>query len=360
MQPDPSAHEQFWQWFEQSGDRLREAIYGPDPDARDAAYSELEGAVGEVQPGVMLEIGSAPDDGPRQLVVSADGHPEHVDAVKDFVASAPELAGWEVVAFRPRMKLGDAIEIQIADERVGVDDVWFQGAEELDGIGLTLYVRGLTEGNEKPRSLGASLLVEHTVGERDILTLLASQAVEPLPNDLDGLRPLPELAGVFDAIKTRKYPPPRLIQLDPEGDWSILKGSIDESPAFILLNAALRPLAGHPIFDRRLTVSLPFESVDDEGMPADKEEFAAVSELGDDICESLTEGQESLHALTITTQGRRDLIFYTSDPIAAAQRLNALRAEGLGRPMEVDLEWDTFWMHYRACYQVYEEGEDEG
>src|SRR5262249_41485094 len=153
-------------WFEQNGTRLRAAVYGPDADARQQATDELSEAVAEVAPGLILEFDRNPDDeGPGRLIVSADGRPERVDAGKDFAASAPPMPGWEVVAFRPRMPIAESIEIVIQDERVGPSDIWFDVAESGDGLGLTLYVRGLTPDNERLRGLGASLLTEHAVGE---------------------------------------------------------------------------------------------------------------------------------------------------------------------------------------------------
>src|SRR5690242_4379029 len=112
MQPD-SARAQFWEWFRANGDRLRDMMYGPDQDAREAASAELREAVEPVHPGLVLEFGPGPEGGPRQLVVSADGRAERVNAVKEFVASAPALPGWELVAFRPRMPIGDSIEIAL-------------------------------------------------------------------------------------------------------------------------------------------------------------------------------------------------------------------------------------------------------
>src|SRR5262245_48586818 len=115
MQPT-SARARFWQWFKNNGDRLRDVMYGPDWAAREDASAELREAIEAVEPGLILEFGPSPEGGPNQLVVSADGRPERVDAVKDFVASAPALPGWGVVAFRPRMPIGESVEIALEDE----------------------------------------------------------------------------------------------------------------------------------------------------------------------------------------------------------------------------------------------------
>ena len=70
------------------------------------------------------------------------------------------------------MEVGESVEIQLEDECVGPDDIWFHVIDTHEGLDLTLYVRGLTNENERFRGLGATLLAEHAVGERDALTLL--------------------------------------------------------------------------------------------------------------------------------------------------------------------------------------------
>src|SRR5262249_51371540 len=154
-------------------------------------------------------------------------------------------------------------EIVIQDEKVGPDDVWFRAAEGDDGLDLTLHVRGLTAANERLRGLGASLLAQHAVGERDALTMLGSLDMKPLPKDPDaaGLRPFRELVTVFDETRARKYPPPGSLAL-PEGEWMTMRGTINGAFASILFDAGLRTIAGHPAYDRRLTVTIPFQARD--------------------------------------------------------------------------------------------------
>src|SRR5262245_51644199 len=98
MEPT-SAQVQFWHWFKSNGNRLRAIMYGKDHSAREAASAEMIEAAELVQPGIIVEFGPVPEGQPLQLIVSAQGRPELVDAVKDLVASAPPLPGWSVVAF---------------------------------------------------------------------------------------------------------------------------------------------------------------------------------------------------------------------------------------------------------------------
>lgn len=354
------AQARFWQWFQKHAERLRTSMYGPDDAARERVSAELREAVETVEPGLVLEFSSGGEDEPHQLIVSADGRFERVDPVKDFVASAPTMPGWQVVAFRPRMPMGESLEIRLQDESVGPDDIWFRVLENDDGLDLTLHVRGLTKANEQLRGLGASLLAEHAVGERDALTMIRSLQIEPLPKtpEAAGLHPFLELAGVFDEAKAAKYPPPGSLAIDLENDWANMEGTVNGALAVVLLHVGLRSAAGHPDYDRRLTVSMPFHETLENGLPT-REEFAVVCDLGDRVVEELREDQESLLAMTMMTQGRRDLIFYTSNADAALQRVEALRDAETSHEIETSVERDTFWGMYRSFCQAGSEDDTE-
>jgi hypothetical protein len=361
MQPS-AAHRQFWAWFQANADRIRAVLYGKDHEARKRASAELGAAVKKVQDGLVLELGPVAPDGAKQLIVSADGRPEHVEAVKDFAESAPELAGWEVVAFRPRMEIGEGMEIQLEDQRVGPEDVWFRVEEDEVGLMLTLFIRGLTEDNKRLRGLGASLLAEHAVGERDALTMLSGLDAEPLPRDpaAAGLRPFRDLVAVFDEAKAAKYPPPGRLPLDPDGSWLNGQGTINRKPAMLLLNQAIQPLAGHPAYDRRLTVTIPFNKTGKDGMPATEEEYTVVGDLGDRVGEVLQQGQQSLLALVVMSDGKRELTFYTSAAAAALRRLQELRPQVKTHQLKAEVERDSFWGFYRSlCAGVKGEEEEE-
>jgi hypothetical protein len=337
----------FWQWFDINGNRLLAAACGDDLQAREAAMGELAAASAAAAPGLVLEMCRGREGKAHELIVSVDGKWELVDAAKEFVDAAPALDGWNVVAFRPR-EIMSSMVITLAGERVGADDVWFRVSEGSYGLDVILYVRGLTKANRDRRGLAASLLAEHAVGERDTLTLLNARAAEPLPETpaSGGLRPLGELAAAFDGVKAKRFPPPGKLPFGQDSEWATVQGTRDGSPLVGLLHLGLRAVAGHPDYDRRLTVRIPYQSKGN-GFPATREEYLAVCDVGERLTDVLQEGQQSLLALSIMTAGRRELIFHTADAQAALQRVESFRAEGVSHDLEPEVERDTFWNLYR-------------
>lgn len=357
MSSDADAPVKFWDWFQANGDRLIRTMYGRDADARVEAMDELTEAFAEIQPGGLVIELAGPKDEVKKFVVSADGRPERVDLVKEFVAEAPQLDGWEVVAFRTRMAIHDSLAISIQGEEISPTDVWFEVADGEGGLALDLYVRGLNDDNSNIRGLGASLLTEHALGERDAFTLLASLDAHPLPEDPAnaGYRPFGDLVEMFDRAKKRKYPPPGSLKLDLDGQVGVVEGSIGGAPIFGRVILGLKPIMQHPNYDRAMILTMPYHEVTDDGLPATKEEFEQVAEYCDDIQEALEEGQQSLMAAAISGRGRRDMFFYTSDGEGALDRLEELRERIETHDIEVHLQYDTFWGFYHNFIDSREE-----
>jgi Family of unknown function (DUF695) len=173
-----------------------------------------------------------------------------------------------------------------------------------------------------------------------MLTLVYLRAVEPLPAapPAEGLRPVRELMDLVDRVKAKRYPPPGQLSLALDSEWVIVKGTRNGSPLVARLHLGLRALAGHPDYDRCLTVRIPFHEPNAVGFPT-KEELHAVCDLEGPLTEVLQEGQQSLPALVITAEGRRELLFHTADAEAALQRLERFRSAS-APPVACRIVWN--------------------
>jgi hypothetical protein len=360
MQPQSVEQAAFWRWFRANGDRTLGCVMSSDEETRERASDEVHEALAQALPGVVFAFGGQIDGEYKEFVISADGKRELFDAVKAFVAAAPDIPGWKIVAFRPRIELSSSFAIRIEDEEIAPDDIWFSHAE--DGLDLTLYIRDLNEDNRRFREMAALIFLDHALGEHDALTVVHSLAAEPLPDDpaAAGLLPFTELPAFVDAYKQEHYPPPGLLPLEEEGNWAALRGSIDDAPATVLLNMDLLPFIGHPAYDRSVLVSVPFNGVDEEGMPDTEEELVQTQQIGDQFSDALLEGQQSVLAAIVLNNGRRDLIYFTSDADAALARAEEVRVGVISHEVEVMSNYDTFWDAYRGFAEAMDsEGEEE-
>ena len=189
-----SAEERFWQWFEQNSNRL----FAFETD-RDCVFRDLTAALHKVHEGLTFEFGPVQDD-KREFIVSADGIRERFPAVQRLVAAAPAMSRWTVIPFRPPKDIGSVIEYD--GHRVGPDDVWFRSEADGDRIGLTLYVRGLTEENTRTVGGATFILLDNALGEFAVETRVGFIEWKGLPDDPEaaGLQPFPAIRAVFDVV----------------------------------------------------------------------------------------------------------------------------------------------------------------
>lgn len=188
-----SREQRFWDWFAQNSSRVRNL----EAD-QDAVLDDLAEALAQANRNFVFEIG--PDESPRTLVISADGIAKHFSAVEKFVALAPEIPDWLVVAFR---QPGDAnAEISFAGHTLTSADIWYtcrQGGGKTD---ITLFVRGIDEDNFEQMAGAVFLLLDNLLGEYVVGTRVGDIEWDTLPDnaEAEGLSPFQELRQVFGVL----------------------------------------------------------------------------------------------------------------------------------------------------------------
>jgi len=109
---------QFWEWFQSNEDRFRH-VEGPD---KEALLDEILANLHQYCEGLAFEVGGHPE-GPRELIISADGDRARFGQVDTLVTLAPVVEGWEFVAFKPAM--GFEFVTEYKDVRLDPREMWF-------------------------------------------------------------------------------------------------------------------------------------------------------------------------------------------------------------------------------------------
>jgi hypothetical protein len=165
-----------------------------------AVYEQVSDAFHRQYPNLIVEMSYGETE--VTLHVTAEGRREQFPRVLKVVRGAPHIPGFKVEAFRPRGKI-DGIELQIADRKIGMHDVWCSAEPEGDQLRVTLWVRGLDDDSRRVLTMGAKVLLDHTVGEFDAGTKIASLDYERLPDNPEEnalLFPLAELPNRLDEL----------------------------------------------------------------------------------------------------------------------------------------------------------------
>ncbi len=191
--PKKSAESRFWEWFQQNDDCLF--------DFERNQESLIEGIVRElhkIHQSLTFEISSV-QHGKRQFIISADGKRDAFPFVVKLGDAAPELARWEVIKFRPRRS--EPCIIGIGDMSFSSDTVEFTLEPEEGKIGVTLYLGDEEHSDEQVIGHIGFLLLDYTLGEYDVETLVGSvQFVPHGTHSKEKKRFLPELPAVFDTL----------------------------------------------------------------------------------------------------------------------------------------------------------------
>jgi hypothetical protein len=188
-----SPETQFWEWFQRNDDRLFQF-----ESNQESLIQEIAGELRRVQRSLSFEIGSV-QEGKREFIVSADGKREAFPAVVKLADAAPNLSRWKIIKFRPRRS--EPCRVGIGDLSFSSEAVQFTIIPEGDKIGVTLYLGDRTNFDEEVTGYIGFLLLDYTLGEYDVETLVGSVQFEPRDSPCkEEKRNLPELPAAFDAL----------------------------------------------------------------------------------------------------------------------------------------------------------------
>ena len=191
--PKQPAESQFWEWFKQNDDRLFDFEGNQEPLIREIV-TELH----RIHRSLSFEISSI-KDGKREFIISADGVRDAFPAVVRLADASPNLARWDVIKFRPRRS--EPCMVGIGGMDFSSEDVQFTLKQEGGKIGVTLYLGDSKDFNEEVVGYIGFLLLDYTLGEYDVETLVGSVQFEPRDNpSKETKRFLPELPASFDSL----------------------------------------------------------------------------------------------------------------------------------------------------------------
>lgn len=161
----------FWSWFQSAHQRLA-ALRG---ERNEALLDELHDQLQRCSTGLWFEIGGHPN-GPMKLIISAEGDPDYFDDVRELVACAPSMPGWEFVAFKPAQ--GFSFRTEYDDVVVDPALSWFlplASAADPNAFGLRVAVPGFTDELAQSFRAAAYIMLETGLGE-----LASAEAVQHL------------------------------------------------------------------------------------------------------------------------------------------------------------------------------------
>jgi len=183
--------ESFWKWFSKRSNK----------------FLTLEGEklLGELSPELtryhdgLVALLSPASVVPREFIISADGISANVDAVESLVDAAPQISNWKIIRFRPRFSdAGNGI--QYGDVKIDTDAVQFVAFKDGSKIGVEIYAHWRKPEDGTDTDGPAFIMLDHTIGEYDVICGIGFIELHPLENAPDNARPWSEFAETFDRV----------------------------------------------------------------------------------------------------------------------------------------------------------------
>ena len=149
----------FWNWFSKNSKKLlqldgEEIIHAIAPEL--SKYDKG-----------LTELVSHSTTRPRELIISADGHVNNIDAVEKLCDAAPSIPGWKIIRFRPRFSDGGH-GIKYEDVTVDTDGVQFVAYRNETKIGVEIFAHWRKpEDGDRPDG-PTFLMLDHTIGEYEV------------------------------------------------------------------------------------------------------------------------------------------------------------------------------------------------
>ena len=198
-QVDP--HTAFWQWFQANIDRFNRF-----EDDQQRLMAELSAQLHRIDDNLVYEVSSS-NSGRRELVISVDGIKESFSSVVALTDAAPEINGWTITAFRPRVDIAQ-FTLKFDGRHLAAKGYYFWLQADGEHIDLILYVPGLLEDNRNEFVNACYVLLDMALGEYDVTTKIRFIDHEPLAcaTETEGLKPLTELPKEFDELYAKLHP----------------------------------------------------------------------------------------------------------------------------------------------------------
>ena len=126
------------------------------------------------------------------------------------------------------------------------------------------------------------------------------------------------------------------------GRWSISETTRDGEAVLVRRNATAASLAGDPRFPERVTIVVPLPRGADY-TPADD-----LNAIETKLVDALERDRKSIGVLVLTTDARREFVFYTADAAWATRVVTDLRPKAAPYEIQSQAERDEPWRLYAS------------
>ena len=189
-----SEETKFWKWFIKNKSALELVKSSDEP-----ILNKLSEKLKSYNQDLVYEISLHTAD-VREIIINGDGIRDMIPVVLKLTKAAPNISGWEIIAFRPRMKDYMGFNIDYEGESFDPKNIWFYPITNEGYFDIILYHPDYKEENKNKFIGGTYIMLDMALGEYDVMTKIRYIDHQKLPSDpqSEGLKPFSELRHIFD------------------------------------------------------------------------------------------------------------------------------------------------------------------
>lgn len=192
--------ERFWSWFRSNEVRFRDL----EVPHKELLLNELLEKLQEFSGELWFELGGRPD-GPRELVITAEGNADSFDDVRCLVRAAPQVPGWEFIAFKPAQGFDFVTEYE--GVTVAPEATWFlplQSSSDPKSFGIRVGYAHYESAKRSVFLAATYIMLEAGLGELATAERIQHVEVGPLPS-------VPDTSGYVEISRLAEF-----LSLHPE------------------------------------------------------------------------------------------------------------------------------------------------
>jgi hypothetical protein len=159
--------------------------------------------------------------------------------------------------------------------------------------------------------------------------------------------------GVFASVHRPSDRFPTLAGLRPDSHtWTLSQNVNPASGGFILrLNQTAKDLRGHPALPFQFYLTIPIVAPKPDGLPTPEEHdgLAVVETAATTLLES---ANESILVAVVTTEAKKDMIFYSSNTQGVEAKIARLRQDHPSHTFQLEIQRDPNWKVFNDLLRI--------
>ena len=127
--------------------------------------------------------------------------------------------------------------------------------------------------------------------------------------------------------------------------WNVLQGKNANQPMLVRKNESAKVLKAYGGYRARVGIAVKLLETTADGFPSPRE-LSVLNNLEDALAIAFEAKQNAIHALTITTSGFREYVFYSKETVDLSAALGRVRAKFNDYELQSYAAEDADWRVY--------------